>query len=251
MAAGWGRTLANLARLAGLTVGVSCVAGPPGPPATAANGSGDEATQAARRERMVAEQIVARGISNPRVIEAMKSVPRHRFVPADAADAAYEDSPLPIGHGQTISQPYIVAYMSEELRVEPHHRVLEIGTGSGYQAAVLAALAREVYSVEIVPELAERARTTLEGLGIRNVHVLTGDGYKGWPEHAPFDRVMATAAPPEMPPALVEQLAPGGRLVAPVGEGDQWIRVVTKLPDRVVEERTIPVRFVPMVKPRL
>jgi protein-L-isoaspartate(D-aspartate) O-methyltransferase len=216
----------------------------------ATNGGIDEATQAARRERMVAEQIVARGVRDPRVLDALRALPRHRFVPSHLADVAYEDSPLPIGFGQTISQPYIVAYMSEELRIEPQHRVLEIGTGSGYQAAVLASLAREVYSVEIVPELADRARTTLAALGITNVKVLTGDGYKGWPEHAPFDRVMATAAPAEMPPALVEQLAVGGRLIAPVGEDEQWIRLLWKLPERVVEERTIPVRFVPMVKPR-
>jgi protein-L-isoaspartate(D-aspartate) O-methyltransferase len=249
MAAGIGRSLATFARLAGLAFGVSCVAGPPGAPPVATNGGTDEATQAARRERMVAEQIVARGVRDPRVLEAIRAIPRHRFVPAHLADVAYEDSPLPIGFGQTISQPYIVAYMSEELRIEPRHRVLEIGTGSGYQAAVLARLAREVYSVEIVPELAERARATLAGLGIDNVHVLTGDGYQGWPQHAPFDRVMATAAPAEMPAALVEQLAVGGRLIAPVGESEQWIRVLWKLPDRVVEERTIPVRFVPMVKP--
>jgi protein-L-isoaspartate(D-aspartate) O-methyltransferase len=250
MANGFGRTLGHLARLTGFAVGVSCAAGPPGTMPAATNGGIDEATQAARRERMVAEQIVARGVRDPRVLDALRALPRHRFVPSHLADVAYEDSPLPIGFGQTISQPYIVAYMSEELRIEPQHRVLEIGTGSGYQAAVLASLAREVYSVEIVPELADRARTTLAALGITNVKVLTGDGYKGWPEHAPFDRVMATAAPAEMPPALVEQLAVGGRLIAPVGEDEQWIRVLWKLPDRVVEERTIPVRFVPMVKPR-
>jgi protein-L-isoaspartate(D-aspartate) O-methyltransferase len=199
---------------------------------------------------MVEEQIVARGVRDPRVLAAMRAVPRHRFVPAGMIGAAYDDSPLPIGFGQTISQPYIVAYMSEALAIEPHHRVLEIGTGSGYQAAVLARLAREVYSVEIVAELAAQARATLEAMRIGNVRVLTGDGYQGWAEHAPFDRVMVTAAPPEMPKALVDQLAVGGRLIAPVGEDDQWIRVVTRLPDRIAEEKTIPVRFVPMVKPR-
>ncbi len=250
MANGFGRTLGHLARLTGFAVGVSCASGPPGAVPAATNGGFDEATLAARRERMVDEQIVARGVRDRRVLAAMRTVARHRFVPAGLVESAYEDSPLPIGHGQTISQPYIVAYMSEVLEVAPHHRVLEIGTGSGYQAAVLAALARDVYSVELVPELAERARTTLAALGVGNVRVLTGDGYRGWPEHAPFDRVMVTAAPPEMPPALVEQLAPGGILVAPVGEADQWIRIVRKLPDRIVEERTIPVRFVPLVKPR-
>lgn len=250
MAGGLGRSLAQLARLTGFAVGVSCAAGPPGPPPAAGNGGGDEATLWARRERMVEEQIVARGVRDPRVLAAMRAIPRHRFVPEGLWGAAYDDSPLPIGHGQTISQPYIVAYMSETLGVEPQHRVLEIGTGSGYQAAVLARLAREVYSVEIVPELAERARATLAALGVGNVRVLAGDGYQGWPQHAPFDRVMVTAAPPEMPQALVDQLVVGGRLIAPVGEGDQWIRVVTKLPDRVVEQTTIPVRFVPMVRPR-
>jgi protein-L-isoaspartate(D-aspartate) O-methyltransferase len=250
MANGFGRTLGQLARLTGFAVGVSCAAGPPGPPFAAGNGGADEATLAARRERMVEEQIVARGVRDPRVLAALRAIPRHRFVPASMAGAAYDDSPLPIGFGQTISQPYIVAYMSEALAIEPHHRVLEIGTGSGYQAAVLARLAREVYSVEIVAELAAQARATLEAMRIDNVRVLTGDGYQGWAEHAPFDRVMVTAAPPDMPKALVDQLAVGGRLIAPVGEDDQWIRVVTKLPDRIVEEKTIPVRFVPMVKPR-
>jgi len=250
MVNGIGRTLGRLARLTGFAVGVSCASGPPGAMPPAASASSDEAMQAARRERMVAEQIVARGVRNPRVLAAMRAIARHRFVPADLVDAACDDSPLPIGEGQTISQPYIVAYMSEQLEVAPHHRVLEIGTGSGYQAAVLASLAREVYSVEIVPELAERARATLAALGVGNVHVLTGDGYRGWPEHAPFDRVMVTAAPPELPGALVDQLAVGGRLIAPVGEQDQWIRILVKLPDRIVEERTIPVRFVPMVRPR-
>jgi protein-L-isoaspartate(D-aspartate) O-methyltransferase len=199
---------------------------------------------------MVVEQIESRGVGDPRVLAAMRSVPRHAFVPPELAADAYEDYPLPIGFGQTISQPYIVAYMSEALQLEPHHKVLEIGTGSGYQAAVLAALVREVYSVEIVPQLAERARQTLEAAGIRNVHVLTGDGYRGWAEHAPYDRIMVTAAPPQLPQALVEQLAIGGRLIAPVGDVEQWIRIVTKLPDRILEETTIPVRFVPLVRPR-
>lgn len=201
-----------------------------------------------RRQAMVARQLETRGIIDTRVLDAMRRVPRHRFVPLDVEEAAYDDTPLPIGFGQTISQPYIVGYMSEVLRLEAHHRVLEIGTGSGYQTAILAELAREVYSVEILPELAARARVTLQDLGYRTVHLRVGDGYLGWPEQAPFDRVIVTAAPPHMPQPLVDQLAMGGRLVAPVGGAEQWIRVVTKTPERVVDQTTIPVRFVPLVR---
>jgi protein-L-isoaspartate(D-aspartate) O-methyltransferase len=200
------------------------------------------------REAMVHRQIEARGIRDERVRSAMRRIPRDRFVPADLQHAAYEDSPLPIGFGQTISQPYIVAYMSELLQVEPHHRVLEIGTGSGYQAAVLAELAREVYTIEIVPELGARARDLLAALGYTNVQVRVGDGYLGWPEQQPFDRIMLTAAPTRVPQPLIDQLAVGGRLVAPVGDADQWIRVLTRTPDRIVEETTIAVRFVPLVR---
>jgi protein-L-isoaspartate(D-aspartate) O-methyltransferase len=201
---------------------------------------------------MVEQDIQGRGVSDPRVLEAMRTVPREEFVPPEWAARAYEDNPLPIGHGQTISQPYIVAYMTEVLGVAPEHRVLEIGTGSGYQAAVLGKLAREVYTVEIVPELAERAASTLERLGYDNVHVRHGDGYAGWPEHAPFDRVLVTAAPEEIPAPLVEQLAPLGRLVAPVGaqRETQWITIVDRTPDGVTERRTIPVQFVPFTRSR-
>lgn len=251
MARGLRRSVVNAVRFAGLVVGVSCATPAPGPPMPPpAGGDATQDVSARQRERMVVEQIESRGVGDPRVLAAMRSVPRHAFVPPELAADAYEDYPLPIGFGQTISQPYIVAYMSEALQLEPHHKVLEIGTGSGYQAAVLAALVREVYSVEIVPQLAERARQTLEAAGIRNVHVLTGDGYRGWAEHAPYDRIMVTAAPPQLPQALVEQLAIGGRLIAPVGDVEQWIRIVTKLPDRILEETTIPVRFVPLVRPR-
>jgi len=202
----------------------------------------------AARAHMVATQIAARGIVDPRVLDAMRKVERHLFVPEPVRAAAYGDHPLPIGHDQTISQPYIVALMTELARVKPGARVLEIGTGSGYQAAVLSLLAREVYSVEIVAPLAAEADERLARLGYRNVTVRSGDGYRGWPEHAPFDAILVTAAPPEIPQPLLDQLAMGGRLVAPVGpEG--------RVQDLVVVERTgeglrrwtvAPVRFVPM-----
>jgi protein-L-isoaspartate(D-aspartate) O-methyltransferase len=234
----------------GLPAWAACAAGPGGTGAAPAEGGGQalEELWAARRQNMVARQIEARGIHDSRVLAAMRKVPRHRFVPASEQDAAYNDTPLPIGFDQTISQPYIVGYMTEALQIEPHHRVLEIGTGSGYQAAILAELAREVYTVEIVAPLGERARETLAALNYQNVHVRIGDGYLGWPEHAPFDRVIVTAAPDHVPKPLVEQLAPGGRLIVPVGRLDQWIRILTKTGDRVIEETTIPVRFVPLVR---
>jgi protein-L-isoaspartate(D-aspartate) O-methyltransferase len=203
------------------------------------------------RERadMVNEQIASRGVKNPEVLAAMRKVPRHRFVPPALAARAYDDTPLAIGHDQTISQPYIVGYMSDLLEVTRRHRVLEIGTGSGYQAAVLGELAGAVYTIEIVPELAQSAAATLQALHYTNVHVRTGDGYAGWPEQAPFDRILLTAAPEQVPAPLVEQLAPGGRLVAPVGgQGMQWITVIDKTRDGVAERRTIPVRFVPFVR---
>jgi protein-L-isoaspartate(D-aspartate) O-methyltransferase len=182
------------------------------------------------------------------VLEAMLRVPRHLFVPPDMQPFAYDDRPLPIGLDQTISQPYIVAFMTEELQTAKNQRVLEIGTGSGYQAAVLSGLVKEVYSIEIVPELADRARRTLAAGKYTNVTVRTGNGYLGWPELAPFDRIIVTAAPPEMPKALVDQLALGGRMIAPVGTVFQDLIVVTKTAKGVREQRTIPVRFVPMVQ---
>jgi protein-L-isoaspartate(D-aspartate) O-methyltransferase len=242
--------LVRLSMLLGLPVGAACVTAPGqtgAAGATAAPGAADD-PWARRRAAMVAEQIVARGVADPRVLAALRKVPRHLFVPEAVRPSAYDDSPLPIGYGQTISQPYIVAYMSEVLQVAPDHRVLEIGTGSGYQAAILGELAREVYTIEIVPELAERARATLESLGYANVHVRVGDGYLGWPEQAPFDRIMVTAAPDHVPQPLVDQLADGGRLVLPVGRGDQWIRILTRRGTRVTEQTTIPVRFVPLVR---
>jgi protein-L-isoaspartate(D-aspartate) O-methyltransferase len=199
---------------------------------------------------MVEQQVRKRGITDERLLRAMRTVPRERFVPPEHAQHAYDDTPLPIGNGQTISQPYVVAYMTEVLGVAPGHRVLEIGTGSGYQAAILAELAREVYTIEIVPQLAQRASETLKALGYNHVHVREGDGYAGWPEHAPFDRIMVTAAVEAIPRPLIDQLPPGGRLVVPVGSQDetQWIVIADKTERGTVERRTIPVRFVPFVR---
>lgn len=201
----------------------------------------------AMRERMVETQIRAREITNAAVLQAIGRVPRHLFVPDDLRPFAYEDRPLPIGSGQTISQPYIVAYMTEALQLEPAHTVLEIGTGSGYQAAVLADIVKQVYSVEIVPDLAESARRSLAEAGYTNVDVRTGNGYMGWRDHAPFDRIIVTAAPPEIPQALVDQLAVGGVMVVPVGTAYQEIVIINRTPTGVVQKRTIEVRFVPMV----
>jgi protein-L-isoaspartate(D-aspartate) O-methyltransferase len=195
---------------------------------------------------MVRDQIAARGVTDRRVLDAMRRVPRHEFVPPQMQANAYDDRPLPIGLGQTISQPYIVAYMTEELRVTPKSKVLEVGTGSGYQAAVLSGLVAEVYSIEIVPELAARATQTLKRLGYNNVKVRAGDGYRGWPAAAPFDRIIVTAAPDHIPKPLIDQLAVGGRMVIPVGDQYQQMTIVTKTKRGVVEQRTIDVRFVPM-----
>ena len=199
-----------------------------------------------QRQMMVDEQIERRGVKDPQVLEAMRRVPRHEFVPPEQAAYAYDDHPLPIGHAQTISQPFVVAYMTEALRVGPKMKVLEIGTGSGYQAAVLADIGAEVYSIEIVPELARRAAETLARLGYATVRVRAGDGYRGWPEAAPFDRIIVTAAPDHIPQPLVDQLAVGGRMVIPVGDYWQRITVVTKTDHGVVEQKTIDVVFVPM-----
>ena len=201
---------------------------------------------------LVEEHIENRGIRNPDVLRVIRAVPRHEFVPRDMREFAYEDRPLSIGYGATISQPYIVAAMTELLNPKRHHKVLEIGTGSGYQAAVLANLVRDVYSIEIVPELAKSSAETLRRLGYKNVYVNQGDGYKGWPEHAPFDGIILTAAPPELPQPLVDQLKPGGVLVAPVGGNmDQQLIVVEKTMEGKVRRRTVfPVMFVPMVPGR-
>jgi protein-L-isoaspartate(D-aspartate) O-methyltransferase len=216
--------------------------GPAGEPEAAAT----EAPFAAAREAMVREQIEARGVRDARVLAALRRVPRHEFVPVELRESAYQDRPLPIGEGQTISQPYIVAIMSALLQLDGSERVLEIGTGSGYQAAVLSELAREVYSIEIVEPLAQRAARDLARLGYRNVTVKAGDGYRGWPERAPFDAVIVTAAPDHVPQPLVDQLAVGGRMVIPVGSFAQELLLITRDATGVREERMLGVRFVPM-----
>lgn len=200
------------------------------------------------RQYMVDHQIRARGILDLAVLEAMSKVPRHLFVEPSDVQLAYSDYPLPIGYNQTISQPYIVAYMTEAAQISPQDQVLEIGTGCGYQAAVLGELAKEVYTIEIIPELAERARRTLKTLGYTNIHVKTGDGSKGWAEHAPYDAIIVTAAPDHIPQPLIDQLAMNAKMVIPVGKGHQEMVVLTKTPLGVIESRTIPVRFVPLRK---
>jgi protein-L-isoaspartate(D-aspartate) O-methyltransferase len=199
---------------------------------------------------MVSRQIEARGVRDPRVLAAMRSVPRHLFVPEPFRGDAYEDFPLPIGEGQTISQPYIVALMTELASPEPSDRALEVGTGSGYQAAVLATLVREVYSVELLEALGVEAATRIRNLGYDNITLRVGDGYAGWPEKAPFDLILITAAPERVPPALLDQLASGGRMVVPVGlaGGVQSLQLIRKNSDGAVEIKDVlPVRFVPLV----
>jgi len=200
---------------------------------------------------MVREQIESRGVSDARVLAAMRKVPRHEFVPEHLADAAYEDHPLPIGYGQTISQPYIVGLMTELLRLTPEAKVLEIGTGCGYQTAILAEIAAEVYSVEIIEPLTKESADRLQRLGYKNVHVKHADGYLGWPEHVPFDGIIVTAGADRVPPPLVEQLKPGGRMVIPVGEphGEQSLLLVEKDIDGTVSTRNVaPVLFVPLTR---
>lgn len=202
------------------------------------------------RRAMIKDQIVDRGVSDERVIKAMNDVPRHLFVKESLRDLAYADGPLPIGYSQTISQPYIVAYMTEILQPDAHHTVLEVGTGSGYQAAILSKLVHHVYSIEIIPGLGEEATERLDKLGYDNVTVRIGDGYNGWEEHAPFDRIIVTAAPEQIPEKLVEQLKPGGRMVLPVGEpffGQDMLVVKKDRTGQVTTQETIPVRFVPMI----
>jgi len=207
--------------------------------------------EARARALMVEQQIAARGVRDTATLRAMRTVPRHLFVPDDVRSAAYEDYPLPIGLGQTISQPYIVAYMTEQLRLRRGDRVLEVGTGSGYQAAVLAEIVAEVYTIEIVPPLAQEAAVRLGRLGYSRVRTRTGDGYNGWPEAAPFDAIIVTAAAGFVPPPLVEQLRPGGRMIIPVGETSavQELMVVEKAVNGRTATRTlIPVRFVPLTR---
>jgi protein-L-isoaspartate(D-aspartate) O-methyltransferase len=206
----------------------------------------DEPAFARAREAMVAEQIAARGVRDAQTLAAMREVPRHLFVPRDLERDAYEDHPLPIGHGQTISQPYIVAFMTEALGLRGGETVLEVGTGSGYQAAVLSRIAARVFTIEIVPELAADARERLIRLGYANVTARAGDGYLGWPEEAPFDAIVVTAAAPRVPDPLKVQLKDGGRLVVPVGDESQELMVVTRRGATYTESRVLGVRFVPM-----
>jgi protein-L-isoaspartate(D-aspartate) O-methyltransferase len=210
--------------------------------------SAGEATDVdtARRQRMVDSQIRARGITDAAVLDAMRTVPRHRFVPDSLHPYAYSDGPLRIGHGQTISQPYIVALMTSLIEPKPSMKVLEIGTGSGYQAAILAECVGDVYTIEIVPELGKSATRLLGDLGYENIHTRIGDGFDGWPEHAPFDGVVVTAAPEKIPQPLLDQLAVGGRLVIPVGRGSQDLVLVTRTKDGYDRQSVTPVRFVPM-----
>ena len=204
-----------------------------------------------QRKIMVEDQIKRRGVKDVGVLKAVQKVEREKFVPEKYRDLAYSDNPLPIGHQQTISQPYIVAYMTEHLQVSKSHNVLEIGTGSGYQAAILAELAHHVFTIEIIPKLAESAEKVLMELAYENITLRTGDGYKGWPEEAPFDRIMVTAAPNEIPEKLVEQLAPNGRMILPVGGSifAQYLWLVQKDKEGIVtKEKILAVRFVPMAK---
>jgi len=208
----------------------------------------EEARYAAERQRMVEEQLKGRDIRNPRVLSAMLKIPRHRFVPEEYRHLAYADCPLPIGQNQTISQPYIVALMTQMLDLQGSEKVLEIGTGSGYQAAILAVLAREVHTIERHRQLAEQARKVLEELNLRKGHVHVGDGSQGWPASAPYDAIIATAAAPRVPPPLLEQLADGGRLVLPVGtRGGQFLEIWSRRGDRYESELGVPVAFVPLL----
>jgi protein-L-isoaspartate(D-aspartate) O-methyltransferase len=202
---------------------------------------------AAQRQLMVQQQLIPRGIKDPRVLGAMGKVPREEFLALEARADSYEDGPLPIGNGQTISQPYVVAFMTEQLQPKPSDRVLEIGTGSGYQAAILAELVAEVYSIEIIEPLAKNAEATLQRLGYKNAHVRVGDGYKGWPEDAPFDAIIVTCAPDHVPQPLTEQLKEGGRMIIPVGGfGDQELYLLEKQNGQLQRRAVLPVRFVPM-----
>ena len=214
----------------------------------AGTGDGDAPKWERRREQLVASTIEARGVTNKQVLEAMRTVPRHLFVPEDAKKHAYTDQPLPIGYGQTISQPYIVAYMTEMLDIEPGDRVLEIGTGSGYQAAVLAEITDEVYTIEIIEPLAESARERLQRIGYTEVKVKNADGYFGWPEHAPFDGIIVTAAAGHVPPPLVQQLAPGGRIIIPIGgvyQVQQLTLLEKDMDGEITSQQLMAVRFVP------
>jgi protein-L-isoaspartate(D-aspartate) O-methyltransferase len=242
---GCGRCFNGAVRALGLGLTVALALAACARPAATADDS-----FAAARARMVADTIASRDVKDARVLAAMRKVPRHEFVPANVRGRAYDDAPVPIGHGQTASQPYIVAVMTELAELGPDSRVLEIGTGSGYQAAVLAEVAGEVWSIELLEPLATSAQRTLERLGYGRVHVRQGDGYRGWPEAAPFDAIVVTAAPPEVPKALLDQLAMGGRLVVPVGTDEQELEVHRRTAEGIRVRKVFPVTFVPMVPGR-
>jgi protein-L-isoaspartate(D-aspartate) O-methyltransferase len=202
-----------------------------------------------KREEMVRSQLISRGISSREVLDAFRNVPRHLFVPVEYQKLSYSDQPLPIGEGQTISQPYIVAYMTEILDIKPGEKVLEIGTGSGYQAAILKNAGAEVYSVEVIKSLSEKARKTLDNLGYSDIHLKTGDGYEGWAEFAPYDAILVTCSPAEIPSPLIQQLAEGGKMIIPVGEQHsvQFLYLLEKKEGKIKQKNVLPVRFVPMV----
>lgn len=235
--------------LAGILVfpaAISVCKAPPPPQISTVPAVQETSEQRVARERMVQQQIAARGVRDKRVLEAMRVVPRHLFVPKVMQPYAYVDSPLPIGYEQTISQPHIVGFMTEVLKLKPEDRVLEVGTGSGYQAAVLSVLVKEVYSIEIVEPLAKEAAERLQRLGYTNVKVRAGDGYRGWPEAAPFDAIIVTAAPDHIPQPLLAQLAPNGRLVIPVGQNFQMLMRIRRTAKGFKTEKLLPVQFVPM-----
>ena len=212
------------------------------------SGSSEDSRWVSERAAMV-QQLRAYGIKDKKILAAMNKVQRHRFIPKSLCEhgLAYGDHPCSIGHGQTISQPYIVAYMTERLKLKPGEKVLEIGTGSGYQAAILAECGADVYTIEIIPELAEHAKKALQEEGYQHVHVLTGDGYLGWPQYSPFDAIIVTCAPEKVPQALIEQLKEGGRMIIPVGAWAQRLVLLRKISGKIKREDDLPVRFVPMV----
>lgn len=225
-----------------------CIAHPAGARNEVPEAGGVENDYTGRRMQMIERQIKARGIDDPEILEAFAKVPRHSFVPERLKNRAYADRALPIGEGQTISQPYIVAYMTRAIDPEKTDRVLEVGTGSGYQAAILAELCKQVYTVEIIETLSRTAEKMLAELEYDNVHVKTGDGYKGWPEHAPFDAIIVTCSPADIPEPLKKQLAEGGKMIIPVGESyDQELVLLEKKEGKLVEKQVLPVVFVPMV----